>query len=338
MSEQRVRPAEGIASVSSKASLLSRLELEVMIRLDGILRGDFVGLRPGPGSETAGTRAYDVGDDARRIDWNLTARSLAPQVRTTEADRELHTWLVVDRSASMVFGTASCEKRDLAFAAAAAYGFLTARHGNRFGILVTGGDRVLRIGPSTTRTALFASLARLHDATRRDTAGSDGVDVGGALLELERTRPRRGLIVVISDFLDDHAWVAPMRRLALRHHVVAVHTVDPRELVLPAVGIAGFVDPETGRRLHVQTNASALRSRYESAARARHESITRAIRDAGAEHLVLGTESDWLTDVVAFVARRRSMRGRGAVTRARTAGHRNLRAFAAVSEFSPKGT
>ena len=91
-------------------------------------------------------------------------------MRTTDADRELHTWVVVDRSPSMDFGTAQCEKRDLAFAAAAAFGFLTARHGNRFGILVAGGDRVTRLGPSTTRPALLASLSQLYDADAQPTA------------------------------------------------------------------------------------------------------------------------------------------------------------------------
>ena len=109
---------------------------------------------------------------------------------------------------------------------------------------------------------------------------------------------------MISDFLDDHDWVAPMRRLAFHHQVVAVQTVDPRELMLPAMGIAAFVDPETGRRLHVQTNAAALRSRYEVAARERQESIAQAIRTAGAEHLVLRTDRDWLIDIVKFVAGR----------------------------------
>jgi uncharacterized protein (DUF58 family) len=317
VTEENAPASEGVAAVSSKAAQLRRLELEVTIRLDGMLRGDFTGRLPGPGSETAGTRSYDVGDDARRIDWNLTARSLTPQVRTTEADRELHTWLIVDRSPSMDFGTARCEKRDLAFSAAAAYGFLTARHGNRFGILVAGGDRVTRIGPSTTRAALFASLSQLYDLTRSDGARSDRVSICRALLELERTRPRRGQIVVISDFLDDEEWVAPLRRLALHHQVVAAQTVDPRELALPAIGIAAFVDNETGRQLHVQTNATALRNRYEAAARARHESIAQTIRAAGAEHLVLGTDRDWLIDIVEFVAGRRSMRGgsRGAGVR-----------------------
>ncbi len=334
MTEENARPAEGVASVSSNAAQLSRLELQVTIRLDGMLRGDFTGLRPGPGTETAGARTYEVGDDARRIDWNLTARSLTPQVRTTEADRELHTWVVVDRSPSMDFGTALCEKRDVAFSAAAAFGFLSARHGNRFGILVAGGDRVTRIGPSTTRAALFASLSKLYDVTRSDGARSGAVNVGGALLELERTRPRRGQIVVISDFLDDRDWVAPIRRLAFHHQVVAVQTVDPRELVLPAIGIAAFVDPETGRRLHVQTNANALRSRYEAAARERHESIAQAIRAAGAEHLVLGTDRDWLIDIVKFVTSRKSMRGRAPTDHVRRALRPNLTAVAAPHQTS----
>ena len=110
-------------------------------RLDGMLRGEFLGLQSGPGSEVSGARAYEAGDDSRWIDWNLTARSISPQVRTTEADRELQTWTVVDRSASMNFGTAEREKSEVAFAAAAAFGFLTARHGNRFGMLVAGRRR-----------------------------------------------------------------------------------------------------------------------------------------------------------------------------------------------------
>jgi uncharacterized protein (DUF58 family) len=318
----------GVAAVSAKAAELRRLELQVTIRLDGMLRGDFASVLPGPGSETAGTRTYDVGDDARRIDWNLTARSLTPQVRTTEADRELHTWVIVDRSPSMDFGTALCEKRDVAFSAAAAYGFLTARHGNRFGILVSGRERVTRIGPSTTRAALFAALSRLYDLTTADGDPAAPVNVAAALLELERTRPRRGQIAVISDFLDDQDWVAPMRRLAFHHQVVAIQTIDPRELVLPAIGIAAFVDPETGRRLHVQTNAGALRSRYEAAARARQETIAQTIRSTGAEHLVLGTDRDWLIEIVKFVAGHRLLRERGRTDRVRYAPRANLTAVA----------
>ena len=203
MTEDTDRLAEGVAPVARKAAELRRLELLVTRRLDGLLRGEFLGRQSGPGSEVAGARAYEAGDDSRWIDWNLTARSIAPQIRTTEADRELQTWAVVDRSASMSFGTGEREKTDVAFAATAAFGFLTARHGNRFGMLVSGGDDILRLGPTSTRPELLASLSRLYDVPRREQRSEHDTDLAATLHSLERARPRRGQVIVISDFLDD---------------------------------------------------------------------------------------------------------------------------------------
>jgi hypothetical protein len=98
------------ATVAVKASVLRRLELDMTRRLDGLLTGDHLAMTAGPGTEQAGARPYEPGDDARRMDWNLTARTLSPHVRTTDADREMETWAVADRSASLDFGTANCEK------------------------------------------------------------------------------------------------------------------------------------------------------------------------------------------------------------------------------------
>ena len=95
------------------------------------MHGDHQGLVPGAGSDSGDGRRYEPGDDVRRIDWNLTARSGDVQVRTTIADRELETWFVVDGTASLDYGTAHHEKRDLALAVVAAFGFITARAGNR---------------------------------------------------------------------------------------------------------------------------------------------------------------------------------------------------------------
>ena len=96
--------------------LLRRLELTVRRRLDGLLQGDHLGLVPGSGSEAGDSRTYYPGDDVRRMDWPVTARTQVPHVRETIADRELETWAVVDLSASLDFGTAACQKRDLAIA------------------------------------------------------------------------------------------------------------------------------------------------------------------------------------------------------------------------------
>ncbi len=301
------RSSVSVARVASKAAELRRLELLITRRLDGLLRGEFRGIQPGPGTDFAGTRAYEAGDDARRIDWNLSARSLEPFIRTTDADRELQTWVVVDQSASMNFGTVQHEKADVAFAAVAAFGFLNAQHGNQFGVMTTAGGSIRRHGPASTRPALMATLSRLYESRPTDDETSQPeADLTQALRALERAHLRRGLIVVVSDFLDDGDWGMHLRRLAYAHDVLAVQIVDPRESELPAVGMVTLVDAETGREITVQSNSKVLRERYARAAEQRQQKIATTITGAGADHLVLSTEGDWLFDIARFVVRRRA--------------------------------
>src|ERR1700759_3749939 len=127
------------------AAALKTLELTVRRKLDGVLHGDHLGLIPGPGSEPGESRMYQPGDDVRRMDWSVTARTTTPHVRQMIADRELETWLVVDVSASLDFGTTGCEKRDLAVAAATAITFLNSGGGNRIGAIIANGDSVRRV-------------------------------------------------------------------------------------------------------------------------------------------------------------------------------------------------
>lgn len=301
-------PSAPPAEVAARAAVLRRLELEVTRRLDGLLTGDYLALAAGPGSAPAGARRYEPGDDARRIDWNLTARALAPHVRTTDADREMETWIVADRSASLDFGTADREKRELVLAAAAAFGFLTARHGNRLGVVVAGGEHLTMLLARSGRVALMAALATLYDSPRRDRPPGPGADLAGALERLARARSPRGQVVVASDFLDPSGWRDPLTRLTTRHEVVAVHVTDPREFRLPAVGMLGVIDPETGRRLHVQTDSAALRARFEAAAAERYEQIRSAVIRSGADHLHLSTDRDWLVDFARYVATRHTHR------------------------------
>src|SRR5690349_22275239 len=127
-------------ALGASEALLRRLELTVRNRLDGLLQGNYLGLVPGPGSEAGESRQYAVGDDVRRMDWPVTARTTIPHVRQTVADRELETWLVVDLSPSMDFGTARSEKRELVLAAITAVCHLTVRGGNRVGAIVSNGS------------------------------------------------------------------------------------------------------------------------------------------------------------------------------------------------------
>jgi uncharacterized protein (DUF58 family) len=301
-------PSAGPAALSVKATVLRRLELEVARRLEGLVSGDYLALATGPGTEAAGARPYGPGDDARHIDWNLSARTLTPQVRTTDADRELETSVVVDRSASLDFGTAQREKREAALAAVAAFGFLTVRSGNRLAFLVTGGSELVWLPPRSGRAGLMSGLTAIYDTPRQVAGPAPTAGLGVGLARVARTQRRRGQIIVVSDFLDPSDWATPLRRLCLRHQVIAVQVTDPREFQLPDVGMLSVIDAETGRHLHVQTGSPALRERYRAAAAERDLQIRRLLVDAGAEHLQLSTDRDWLIDVVRFVDHRRGTR------------------------------
>jgi uncharacterized protein (DUF58 family) len=313
--------------------VLSRLQLTVTRKLDGLLQGDYVGLLPGPGSEAGESREYRPGDDVRRMDWPVTARTTVAHVRRTVADRELETWLAVDLSASMDFGTGRWLKRELVVAAAAAVAHLTVRGGNRIGAVVgTGGPPgpAARGGVGSGWRGAPGGGATLRRAARpgrkeaqgllRAIAGADvrpgRVDLGGLVDMLNRPPRRRGMAVVISDFLaPPEQWRRPVRKLAVRHDVLAVEVVDPRELELPDVGVLALVDPETGALHEVQTADPRLRQRYAEAASAQRAAIADALRGAGAAHLRLRTDSDWLLDIVRFIAARRHARTRGTTSR-----------------------
>ncbi len=325
---------EGEGTTRAEA-VLSRLQLLVTRKLDGLLQGDYVGLLPGPGSEAGESREYRPGDDVRRMDWAVTARTTKPHVRRTVADRELETWMAIDLSASLDFGTATCLKRDLVLAAATAMAHLTVRGGNRIGAVIgTGPGRVvpepargwswLRRGRRAEPVAEQAPVIRLPARPGRKEAQGllravarteirPGRSDLGALIDLLNRPPRRrGVAVVVSDFMAPvESWSLPLRKLAVRHDVLAIEVVDPRELELPDVGVLALADPETGALHEVQTADARLRERYAEEAGRQRAAIARALRAGGAAHLRLRTDSDWLLDVVRFVAAQRHARTRG---------------------------
>jgi uncharacterized protein (DUF58 family) len=324
-------------SVARAEAVLSRLQLLVTRKLDGLLQGDYVGLLPGPGSEAGESREYRPGDDVRRMDWPVTARTTQPHVRRTVADRELETWMAVDLSASLDFGTARWLKRDLVIAAAAAMAHLTVRGGNRIGAVVgtgsgapvpepSGGVRAWRRRRGSSEAVPPPALPIVRLPARPGRKEAQGLlraiarteirpgrtDLGELIDRLNRPPRRRGVAVIISDFLAPvDSWSRPVRKLGVRHDVLAIEVVDPRELELPDVGVLTLADPETGALHEVQTADPVLRARYAEAAGQQRGEIARALRAAGAAHLRLRTDTDWLLDMVRFVAAQRHARTRG---------------------------
>ncbi len=288
------------------AEMLRSLELTVTRKLDGFLHGQYQGITPGHGSEIGESRMYQVGDDVRRIDWNVTARTRELFVRDQIADRDLEGWLLVDVSSPMRFGTVGPEKSSIALGAAAAVGFLTARNQNRLGAVLVAGPEMKTFPPRPGKQQVRAVLHAI--GMPPDSAGRGHADLSGALARVGALSRRRGFVTVISDFIaasnPQSDWHRALGTLAVRNDVLAIEVIDPRELDIPAVGYVALADPATGRVREVQVTAD-LQQRYRAAAQAQRDATTAVLRSAGADHLVLRTDQDWVGALIQHVRRRR---------------------------------
>lgn len=297
------RPKERPGPGPTPVALLRALDLTIGRRIHGVLPGEFRAHDMGGGLELAQVRPYQPGDDVRRIDWNVTARTTVPHVRVHVPERALTTWLVLDLSPSMMFGTALRRKADVAEGVALAVGHLATQRGNRLGIVTFGDGTDRRVPPRVGREGLLATLLLARDATvATDGAApsaSAAVSPAGALHFVAATAPRGGLVIVVSDFRGPRDWVQPLAALAARHEAVAVEIDDPRESDLPDVGELTLIDSETGREVRVDTSSPTLRARFAEAATAERADITRELRRLGVGHIVLSTANSWLPSLAA---------------------------------------
>jgi uncharacterized protein (DUF58 family) len=270
-------------------ALLRALELTIGRRVEGLLAGDHRSALLGRGSEFAQVRPYVPGDDVRLIDWKVTARTGTPHVRVHLAERVLVTWLVLDRTASMQFGTADRRKDDVALGAAIAVGHAASVRGNRVGLVAFGAGPAAPIAPRPGRSGLLGLLA----AVQGEGPGV-GESLAGALQAVAAASLQRALVVVVSDFRGSRDWERAVLDLAGRHQVLALEVRDPREQELPDVGELWLRDPETGRRLRIDTRDRRLRDRFAEAAAGERAAVAQALARAGVTHAVLTTDADWL--------------------------------------------
>jgi uncharacterized protein (DUF58 family) len=299
--------------------LLVRLEWRVLRRLDGRLAGGYRTAHRGTGTDLVGLREYTEGDDARHIDWNVTARLNEPQLRVFTEDRELTVWLVLDRSASMTVGAPGRGKDDVLSELALVLARLFGRSGNRVGALLfdTGlsGTGAVRIVPPGTgrRHALRigAELARTAGLARGSSNGRGGstTDLAAMLDAVAKLARRRALIVVISDFIGDGDWGRSLLRLVPRHEVVALRVIDAADDELPDVGLVVVEDAETGEQLIIDSSDPLLRARLRAGVDERDGRLAAGMSRAGVPIHRIGTDADLATaliEVVASTQRRRA--------------------------------
>ena len=304
---------------AAQERLLLRLEWRVVRRLDGRLAGGYRTAHRGTGTDLAGLREYVEGDDARHIDWNVTARLNEPQLRLFNEDRELTVWLVLDRSASMTVGAPGRGKHDVVSELALVLARLFGRGGNRVGALLydvpggqvrtvppgTGRRHALRIGVELARTELARTeLARKGGNGRRGGT----TDLAAMLDAVAKLARRRALIVVISDFIGDGDWERSLLRLVPRHEVVALRVIDTADDELPNAGLVVVEDAETGEQLVIDSGDPLLRARVRAGAEERDARLAAGMRRAAVPLHRIDTSADLATALIEVVASTRRRR------------------------------
>jgi uncharacterized protein (DUF58 family) len=276
--------------------LIEALDLAVNRLVARTLPGDRRAAGVGLGTELAQLRPYELGDDVRHIDAAASARTGNPHVRLHVPERALTTWIVLDVSPSMAFGTARRLKADVAEGAALVFGRVAVRRAGSVGLVTFGAGPPRVLPPRGSKPGMVALRRELAAGVAPD-GQQDPEALAGALARAGRLAGQPGLVVAISDFRDQRAWERPLGSLRVRHSVLAVEIVDPREADLPAVGHLMLVDPETGARVEVNTSRRRVRERFAELERERRQGVATELRRLRVHHTTLSTGDDWLVEL-----------------------------------------
>jgi len=294
------------ASASTPERILQRLDWQVIRRLDGQLQGDYRSLFYGYGIDFADLREYQLEDDIRYIDWNVTARMDTPYIRQYVEDREITAWFLLDLSPSMDYGSTATLKRTRLIDFVTTMARILTRHGNRVGAVFYG-RRVERTIPA--RGGRLQVLRLVNELLKQPYLARAPFTKLSALLEggLNAIK-KRSLIFVVSDFISEPGWERPMKQINQRHELIAVRLWHSSELELPDVGPIIMEDSETGEQLYVDTHDPILRARFRQAAQGREAALSEAFKRAGVEAFSLATDEDLVRAIVRFAQLRQQRR------------------------------
>lgn len=301
-------PVPPLASGVTLADILAqvrRLEVSSRRLVRDVLAGEYGSVFKGRGVEFADVREYHFGDDVRTIDWGVTARMDAAYVRRYVEERELTVLFLIDHSASDSFGSRTRPKIQLATELSAVLALAAVRNNDRVGAALFT-DRVETFIPPAKGKRHALRVIRELLAFR--PAGR-ATNVAAALQYAIRVLPRRAVIFVVSDWLDD-GYATELEIAARTHDVIAVHVVDPRERELPDVGLLTLRDPERGDWVTVDTSSDAVRTRFGERAAAFDAGLTSRLRRSGADVVRVRTGESYVGPLLAFFRRRERLQVR----------------------------
>lgn len=271
------------------------LELRTRGLVNSLFTGEYRSVFKGQGMEFSEVREYQPGDEVRSIDWNVTARMMKPYVKRYIEERELTVMLVVDLSGSERFGTRQRFKSELASELAAVLAMSAIRNNDRVGtVLFT--DRIEHVVPP--RKGRRHALRLMRDLLAFEPVGT-GTDIAAAVDYAGKMLVHKSIIFLVSDFQEEEL-EQPLKLLAQRHDVVAVTVDDPSEQELPDLGLARFVDPESGETLDVDTSDPEVRARFAEAVTEEVTKRRRLLRRLAIDEIALHTDGGVVDPLIRF--------------------------------------
>lgn len=282
------------------------IELRTRRLVNSLFSGEYRSIFKGHGMEFAEVREYQPGDEVRSIDWNVTARMSRPFVKRYIEERELTVMLAVDLSGSARFGTVRRFKSEMATELAAVITMSAVRNNDRVGVLLFT-DRIEHVVPPGKGRR--HALRIIRDVLVHEPEGT-GTDVPLALEYLSRLLRHRAIVFLVSD-LQGSAVEHPLKLLAQRHDIVVAPVEDPAEWILPDIGLARFVDPESGQAIDIDTSDARVRRQFEANAEAERRARRYLLRRLGIDEVSINTRDGYIEPLLRFFrARERRVRRR----------------------------
>ncbi len=280
---------------------IRRIEIRTNRLVNDVLAGEYHSVFKGRGMEFEEVREYQLGDDVRSIDWNVTARMGHPFVKRFREERELTVMLAVDVSSSGAFGTAEQMKADLGVELSAVLAFSAIKNNDCVGLIEFTNRIENFIPPKKGKKHVLRLIRELLYARPEGS----GTDLRMALEFLGRILNRRSVVFVISDFLGSD-YEDPLRIINQKHDLITIGITDPRELELPPVGFLELQDAETGEVVLIDTYDWGLRQRFAQRNAVMQNDLQRSFRRLQVDHIPVRTDQPYIDPLVQFFNKRAS--------------------------------
>ena len=272
-----------------------KIEIKTRRLSDHIFGGEYHSTFKGRGMTFSEVRQYQFGDDVRNIDWNVTARYSEPFVKVFEEERELTMMLVVDVSASGLFGTRNSFKQDIITEIAATLAFSATQNNDKIGLILFTDQIELYIPPKKGRSHVLRIIRELLEFQPK----SQKTDVANALSYLSRVMKKKAIVFVLSDFLAED-YQRTLKITSGRHDVTGIRVYDEREEEIPNLGIVRMQDEETGKSLMVDTSSKVVRNNYAKFYRDRVDYFRESFRKSGAGSLSSRVDEGYVKKLLGY--------------------------------------